>query len=122
MKKTITFILLSILFVFSQAQVFDITWQNCFGGTYQDYATDIITTEGGYLLIGVTNSTDGDVSYNHGGDDLWVIKTDTLGNMIWEKCYGGSYGDGGQRILPTNDDNFYILAGSSSSDGDISND
>ncbi|MDZ7743367.1 MAG: hypothetical protein U5Q03_16920 [Bacteroidota bacterium] len=122
MKNTIILLILSIQAILTQAQVFDITWQNCFGGTYQDEAYDIIQAEDGYLIIGATQSIDGDVSYNHGGDDVWIIKIDTMGNFIWEKCLGGSYGDGGSRILNTTNGNFYILAGAYSSDGDITYD
>ena len=122
MKKILILIGLFLTALILPSQNFEITWQNCFGGTEHDKARDIIETDGGYLIVGVTMSNDGDVGFNHGGDDLWIIKIDTIGNMIWEKCLGGSKGDGGHRIFPTKDGNYYILAGSASSDGDISND
>ena len=65
--------------IFQFPRNWQIDWQQCFGGTENDYATDIVEKESTYLIIGVSKSTDGDVSYNHGGDDGWLIQTDTQG-------------------------------------------
>lgn len=102
------------------SQNFQIDWQNCLGGSDQDYATDIINVNGGYLIIGWTESNDGDISFNHGGSDGWVIMADSIGNIIWQKSYGGTKGDNFFRILPDNLGNYYILGASNSSDGDVS--
>ena len=100
----------------------EIIWQKCFGGSEQDIAYDIVKIPGGYFITGYTWSLDGDVSYNNGLLDGWLIKTDTLGNILWEKTYGGSSGDGFRRIFPDNTGNYILVGGSGSSDGDISND
>ena len=71
----------------------EIIWQNCFGGSEQDNAKDIIAIPGGYLIIGWTESDNGDVLFNNGGSDGLVIKTDSVGSPIWEKTYGGAKGD-----------------------------
>jgi hypothetical protein len=107
---------------FLYSQNFEIQWQQCFGGTNNDDTYDIISVEDGYLIGGGSKSNDGDISFNHGATDCWLIKTDKLGEIEWEKTYGGSYGDGIFRIFPTNDNNYYLLCSSYSSDGDISND
>jgi hypothetical protein len=99
-----------------------IEWQSCFGGTRQDEASDIISVSGGYFIAGYTASNDGDISFTHGSSEYWIIKTDGTGNMIWEKTYGGSLGDGCARILPDNLGNYYLLGGSNSTDGDITED
>jgi hypothetical protein len=103
-------------------QTLQIEWQACFGGSETDYATDIIEIENGFFLTGNTNSIDGDISINHGFEDGWLIKTDNLGNIIWEKTYGGSHGDGLHNIFYAPDGNYYLVGGSNSSDGDISYD
>ena len=103
-------------------QTWQLQWQNCFGGSDDDEAYDIIPTSGGYLVAGATMSTDGDVSYNHGGDDGWLMSIDKTGALKWEKTYGGSLGEGIFRIFPTSDSCFYLLCVSCSSDGDISTD
>ncbi|MDD2965794.1 MAG: T9SS type A sorting domain-containing protein [Bacteroidales bacterium] len=102
----------------------EIIWQQCFGGSEQDIAYDIVEIPGGYFIVGATESSDGDISFNHnvGFRDGWLIKTDASGNILWEKTYGGSSGDGFRRIFPDNTGNFILVGGSGSSDGDISYD
>ena len=49
-------------------------WQKCLGGTSYDNAKNIqLTPDGGYIMAGSSNSTDGDVTGNHGAD-YWVVK------------------------------------------------
>lgn len=104
------------------AQDLMISWQACFGGSNTDEATDIIEYDSGFLLTGNTWSDDQDVTGYHGNGDAWLVKTDTAGNLIWQKTIGGSLSDGIQRVLKTNDNSGYFLAGGTlSSDGDISN-
>ena len=72
------------------AQTPEIIWEQGFGGNYDDRAMDVIETpDGGYLTVGYTNSIDGDITLNHGTTDLWVIKTNSFGNMEWQRSYGG---------------------------------
>ncbi|MBE9481904.1 MAG: T9SS C-terminal target domain-containing protein, partial [Bacteroidetes bacterium] len=123
MKKLI--VILSIFISFSNiifSQDLQINWQQCFGGSKTDIARDIILSGNCFLTVGYTGSNDGDVSYNHGDNDVWLIKTDSIGALIWEKSYGGSTGDGGCRIIQADNNSFYILGNATSSDGDISND
>ncbi len=98
----------------------EIQWQQCFGGSENDIAKDIILTENTYMILGTTKSIDGDISYNHGLTDIWLIIIDSLGNIIWEKTIGGSSGENSIRILPVSDTIFYIVGASGSTDGDIS--
>ena len=73
MKKIVIF-LLTLLSFYSNAQP-SIDWQKCLGGSLTDYADSIQqTTDGGYILTGETLSNNGDVSGNHGGSDVWVVK------------------------------------------------
>lgn len=43
------------------------------------------TLDGGYIIAGLSYSNTGDVTGNHGGGDYWIIKIDSLGNIIWQK-------------------------------------
>ena len=53
----------------------DKEWLKCFGGNSLDSLWDLIQiTDGGYIAVGLTGSTDGDTSGNHGKDDGWIIK------------------------------------------------
>lgn len=113
----ITLIILSSSIAFGQ--IFSLQWQQCFGGSDQDLTSDILLYNTGYIIVGGTYSSDGDISIHYGGEDGWIIMTDSVGNLIWEKSYGGSLGDGFSRILRTNDGNFYLVGGTWSSDGTI---
>ena len=95
-------------------------WQNAFGGTSSDYANSIQPTpDGGYIVAGYTNSTDGDVTGNHGNEDAWVVKFNSIGNLQWQKCLGGTSADGATSIQQTTEGG-YILAGyTSSNNGDV---
>ncbi len=97
----------------------EIVWQKTYGGADEDGANRIISTiDGGYLVIGNTSSTDGDVTFNNGNFDAWLIKLDVDGNIEWQKTYGGTKGDYGYSVRETNDG--YILACLSYSDnGDV---
>jgi hypothetical protein len=103
-----------------------IIWQKCFGGTKGDYADDIIATaDGGYVFVGNTQSNDGDVVGYHGnsGWDVWIVKLDASGNLLWEKTLGGSADDeiniSTNSIVQTVDGGFVVAAFSNSNDGDV---
>ena len=100
----------------------NIQWQKCYGGTGGDFGYDLsFTTDGGYILAGYSDSNDGDVSGNHGIYDLWVIKIDSIGNLIWQKCLGGTaYEHWTSRIQSFNNGYHVLSIQSNSIDGDVS--
>ena len=96
-------------------------WEICLGGSDWDEGKGINYVAGKYRIIGQTKSYDGDISYNHGAWDLWLIDIDTNGNFIKEKTFGGAGADGNFiDIKSLNDSIFYITSETKSSDGDIS--
>jgi len=101
-------------------QNWEIVWQQCYGGSNAEGANDIITIETGYFIAGATGSSDGDISFYHGMGDAWLVRTDSIGNLIWEKTYGGTDSEEFRRIFPSTDGNYYLLGTSWSEDGDIS--
>ena len=97
-----------------------ITWQKSFGGSGVDAVHCVKqTADGGYIACGRTHSTDGDVTGNHGDDDVWVIRLSDTGGVIWKKCYGGTGDDDGGVIMEMPDGSFMIGGASTSNDGDV---
>ncbi len=98
-------------------------WENKYGGTDYDQIHSIAEIgENTYYFTGYTYSNDGDISGNHSDvwQDMWVGKINGTGALLWSKCYGGSRGDEGIKILPTSASAF-IVGGftASPNDGDI---
>ena len=76
--------------------------------------------DGGYILAGSTGSNDGDVSGNHGGSDVWVMKMDANGNLQWQKTFGGSDNENAISIVQTTDGGYFVLASTQSpNNGDV---
>jgi hypothetical protein len=119
MKKMFLFLLILSSY-FSIAQP-SIAWQICLGGTSQDFATSIIqNSDGSYTLMGYTNSNNGDVSGNHGGQDVWIVKLSNSGIIQWQKCLGGTSTDYAYKIIKTTDSGYVFVGGTYSNNGDVS--
>jgi hypothetical protein len=98
-----------------------IQWQKCLGGSQDDEAKSIQqTTDGGYILAGGTTSNDGDVSFNQGAEDFWVVKLGSDGAVQWQKCLGGSGYDVANSVQQTTDGGYVVAGYASSMDGDAS--
>jgi len=105
----------------------NIVWQQCYGGNKDDGFANIIELPDGYILIGDTDSDDddGDVSGYHNNPnlynnpDIWVVKIDKTGNLLWQKCLGGFNADDAYNIFTTTDGGFMIVGSTRSSDGDV---
>lgn len=63
----------------------NVVWSRTYGGNKDDtsYARNCFQTSDGYIMVGVTSS------FGSGKNDVWVVKTDNSGNMIWNRTYGG---------------------------------
>ncbi len=95
-------------------------WQKSYGGSDRDFLYGgIQTSDGGYIFTGETASYEGNLADNHGARDVWMIRTDASGNVIWERTYGGSHTDTGFNIIELSDGSFVIGASSSSHDFDV---
>lgn len=98
----------------------NIEWQHSYGGSDRDEPYCIQqTSDSGYIFVGDTYSSDGDITSNHGSYDCWVVKLDKKGIIEWQKTYGGSGEDAGYYIEQTSDGEYIVAGGSSSRDGDL---
>ncbi len=83
----------------------DIEWTQTYGGIKEDAATSLVqTSDGGYAIAGLTQS------YGAGLSDFWLVKTDSAGDMQWDKTYGGTNYDSARSVVQTADGG-YALAG-----------
>ena len=84
-------------------------WNQTFGGIWSDFAETVEqTTDGGYIIVGGTNSS------GAGNYDVWLIKTDANGNKLWDKTYGGTNEDVGRCIEQTMEGGYIITGGTNS--------
>lgn len=99
----------------------NLLWKRIYGGSYEELAGDILSDKQGYYYLSIkTYSNDGDVqSGNHGGGDRWIVKIDIEGNILWERCYGGSREEYAARIKLLSDGNILAYSATFSGDGDV---
>lgn len=99
-----------------------VIWKRELGGSKSDWANSVQETfDGGYIAVGISASTDGDIINPKGNEDCYVVKFDSLGNIEWQKNFGGSNWDQATSVIQTPDSNFIISGYTSSLDGDLSN-
>ena len=97
-----------------------IEWQKSLGGSFDDSANSVHqTSDGGYIIAGVSKSNDGDVTGNHGLSDFWIVKLTSSGTIEWQKSLGGSDEDYAYSIQQTSDNGYIIAGWTGSSDGDV---
>lgn len=97
----------------------DLQWQKCLGGSENDVAEDIQqTSDGGYIVVGYTQSNDGDVVGREKlSSSCWVVKLNDKGVMVWQKSFNNlarttTPSDYGESVQQTNDGG-YIIASTS---------
>jgi hypothetical protein len=79
-------------------------WEKTFGGEGNDLGQSVIAAkDGGYVIVGWTSS------FGAGEDDVYLIKTDSNGNKIWDKTFGGRSNDNGYSVLETKDGGYVIV-------------
>ncbi|MFS4466359.1 hypothetical protein [Maribacter sp. 2210JD10-5] len=94
-------------------------WERSFGGSGIEISYDIAkTSDNGYVLVGNTFSTDGDISNNKGESDIWMIKVNDAGSLVWEKTFGGSQFEAAQAVIQSADGGFMLVGNTKSTDKD----
>jgi PKD repeat protein len=96
-----------------------VVWEQFFGGSSSEVSKNMARSkDGNFYVLCYSSSNDGDVSGNHGWGDYWLIKFDPAGNLLWQKCYGGSLEEFPNDIKVLKDGGFVLFGSSRSSDGD----
>ncbi|MBK8363656.1 MAG: T9SS type A sorting domain-containing protein [Bacteroidetes bacterium] len=92
-------------------------WEKSYGGASYDWLNSIkVTTDGGVIMCGFVYNNGGDITVNIGAIDIWIVKTDTSGNIEWEKSYGGTGNDWGFAITQSSDGGYAFAALTESND------
>ena len=93
-------------YLFKTDRVGNLLWQNTFGGRESEYVSSVQeTTDGGYIVAGRTLSFGAGSSY-----DVYLVKTDSEGDGVWEKTFGGEAHDWANSVQETTEGG-YIVAG-----------
>ncbi|WP_066440192.1 T9SS type A sorting domain-containing protein [Chryseobacterium sp. CCH4-E10] len=99
----------------------NITWNVPIAGSGNEEKAMVISTLNGYIISLVTNSSDFD--FAHAGavsKDVWIIKLDESGNILWKKRLQGSLDDDISKLKKIDNNEFLVLVNSLSGDGDFS--
>ena len=100
----------------------NILWNKCYGGPGGEQAASIANTpDNGFILLGTTNDTGGDVLFHYGNDfdyDWFVVKTDSAGNKQWVKTVGGTGQEADAGTILSVDTSYYLVSSSYSTDHD----
>ena len=85
-------------------------WTRTFGGPDEDNGWSVLELDDGFIIAGFTNS------FGAGGFDFWLIRTDPLGQTLWQQTYGGPLDDRCWAMVQTSDGGF-LLTGETRSRG-----
>lgn len=81
----------------------EMLWQRSHGGDHTDEARAIVPlVDGGYVVTGWT------ASFGVGGEDVYVVRVDSAGGLVWERTYGGIGDEIGEGICAAHDGGFVI--------------
>ncbi|MFM2156643.1 MAG: hypothetical protein RL516_1392 [Bacteroidota bacterium] len=88
-------------------------WDKRFGGTGGELISKVLKIDDYYYLLGVSKSIPASIgTTTHPGfglGDIWLMKTDTNGNLLWETKFGSSLEDFGIDMIPNNNGGIFIL-------------
>jgi TolB-like protein len=82
----------------------DSIWSNTYGGLNDESSAIVQQTQDGGYLIGATTK-----SYGEGGDDMWLIKTNDLGDTLWTKTIGSAENERTKDIIESTDGGYIII-------------
>lgn len=95
-------------------------WRRYFGGSNNDRSYGALqTSDGGFLMVGQSESNDFDIIDDKGSYDMWAVRLTADGTKIWTKSFGGSEIDLGYALSKTPDGNYIMVGDSRSSDKDV---
>jgi uncharacterized repeat protein (TIGR01451 family) len=95
-------------------------WRKLIGGNQQESVDAYqYNADGSIVILGTTSSTDGVLTNFHGQIDIWICKLDNSGNILWEKCFGGSATDFPSNIIKATGGGYIFSGYTESNNGDL---
>ena len=103
-----------------------LSWGKFLGGTRSEYAVKLLPTKAGtYVLAGISNSNDGNLSRHYGStsiNDGWILEVDSTGKLLWQRTIGGTQDDFLQAVTELPDGSLIAVGGTSTvEDNDVHN-
>ena len=97
-------------------------WQTILsGGSGSIFGRSVVSTTQGDIIVGVTNSKNGNIIATNGGDDLFALRLDdATGNKISSNVFGGKGNEYGRSIIANTDGTYVATASTNSNNGDVS--
>jgi len=87
----------------------DTLWTHTYGGIGNEQGRAVKqTSDGGFIVAAKSNS------FGIGNDDIYLVKTDSSGNVEWSRIYGGPLNESAYSVEESDDGNF-LVAGQSNS-------
>lgn len=100
----------------------NLLWSKTYGGSESEWINSIFQDiNNDIFLIGTTFSNDNDIDNYKGSGDIWLLKLDSFGEIIFSKCFGGSQSDMGGSIIEAGANNLLIGGSTKSLNGDALN-
>jgi hypothetical protein len=93
-----------------------------YGGSRIERDGQIVIADGAYYIASMTSSNDGDLTGKKAtllNNDIWVMKLDAVGDIVWSKVYGGNGYDRPYEMIRAADGDLVILARTDSTNGDV---
>ncbi len=104
----------------------NIVWQECYGGSEYDCGLNLVEIDDGYIFTAGSCSNDGDVSGHHGPastvppySDLWLVRLDSTGEIVWQKSLGGTDNEESSFLNISSTNEIVIIGSTDSHDGDV---
>ncbi len=97
-----------------------VLWSKVYGGPNYDYAFNIINTaDHGFMVACNIYGSGGQVTTGFGMADIWLLKLDDTGGILWQKTYGGNYSEIGGSVLQMASGNYVVGCSSASTTGQV---
>lgn len=122
MKKIITVSIATLLYFFADSQTTPgIQWQRAFGGGGTESPVRVSqTSDGGFIFLSTTDTLSTPVTASHLGRDMWVVKLNATGGIVWHKNLGGDGTDQPREMFVNSDGTYTILGSTTSNNFDVS--